>query len=130
MELAALANVLPRSLSETHERILRRWNGLNLDIIRFFRAGKSIKRLPGLVDCQIPPLAEMPGVIVFANDPSGFQYGETAAGEILSFDHDGGEIGSIASSMEEFFCDLLFGARAAEFAGRDWYDALAAAGII
>ncbi len=129
-DFAALVVALPRRLSATHEAILRRGNGLNLDIIRIFRAGANVKRLPGLLDHQPPPLAEMSGVIVFANDPSGFEYAEASTGEILSRDHDGGEVKEIASSMEEFFDVLLFGARAAGFAGQDWYDELAAAGII
>jgi|GEM_PF-4871001 hypothetical protein len=130
IEIAALAHVLPRSLGKTHEAILRRWNGLNVDIIRVFRAGPSIKKLPGLADHQHPPLSGMPGVIIFANDPSGFQYGEAGTGEILCFDHDGGEVKKLSSSMEEFFDELIFGASAAEFAGQDWHDELAAAGII
>lgn len=58
--------------------------------------------------------------IDFANDPSGFIYGEDVAGNIVSFDSSCGELEIIASGMDDFFCRLVFGKDAEMFAGKEW----------
>jgi len=128
-ELAKVAGDLRRPLSEGHANILRRWNGINLDVLRVHGASPSPGEIQGLAEVQSGPLADVHGTVVFGDDSSGFVYGETESGEVMSLDLASGQIKKIAASIDDFFVRLVFGKDAAEFAGECWLDELKGAGI-
>jgi hypothetical protein len=68
--------------------------------------------------------------LVLGSDPSGFLYLEDPGGQIGSFDTKGGGYVVRASGLGDFISRLVFGAGAAEFAGPDWADELARAGLL
>ena len=120
IELVRVVKTIGRPLSEPHARILKRWNGINLDIIRIYGATSTDEETRSLADAQITGMALLPGTIAFGDDPSGFIYGEDVAGSIVSFDSSCGELEIIASDMDDFFCRLVFGKDAEMFAGKEW----------
>lgn len=128
--LDALSKVLPRSLSKTHLSLLKRWNGVNLDVVRIYGATSTPNELRGLADVQNEPFSQIPGAIVFGDDPSGFVYAESLDGKIMSLDLSSGEIETIANNMNDFFSSFVFGPKAAEFAGDAWLSKLKKVGLI
>lgn len=129
-ELMELSNKLPRTLSEAQLSLLKRWNGLNLDVVRVYGASPTDGELRGLSEVQSGPLSEISGNVIFADDPSGFVYAETSTGEIISFDSSFGEVKTIAASLDDFFDRLVFGKDADQFAGKDWLSDLRDAGLV
>lgn len=129
-ELAELAKKLPRVLSESHLSLLKRWNGINLDVLRLYGASPAIGELRALSEAQSGLLVSLPGAIVFGDDPSGFVYAETLTGEIVSFDSSYGDLRAVASSLDDFIERLVFGKDADKFAGDDWRDDLRGAGLV
>jgi hypothetical protein len=121
---------LVRRLSERHKCILRKWNGFNLDVVRFYGCNVTHKEIKRLSSCQIGPLAEMEGVIVVGDDPAGFVYGEHENGKVLVEDTSSGEVKEVAKSLDDFFERLVFGVDAANFGGVDWANELRDAGVI
>lgn len=119
-ELTELSRVLSRQLSTRHLTLLKRWNGINLDIVRLYGATPTSGELRALSETQTGPLAEVPGSIVIGDDPSGFVYAEALTGEIISFDSSFGDVKTIASDLDDFFSRLVFGIDAAQFAGDEW----------
>jgi hypothetical protein len=103
--------------SEAYRQFLLRWNGINLDVIRLYGAGKVDSRLHRLVKEQIP---ELPHMVVIGSDPAGFIYAENSNGAIYSLDHDGGELKCVAQGFESFIVDYVFGKNSAEFGGEEW----------
>jgi hypothetical protein len=93
---------------------LRNFNGVNLDVIRFYTCDHLERSEYGLK---------------FADDPAGFIYHLTDIGEVLCEDHDGGETKRVALSMQDFIHSYLFGSRSIEFAGEEWHLELIDAGI-
>ncbi len=75
-------------------------------------------------------MSEIPGVIVFADDPAGFSYGEAPNGNVLVYDSDGQTVKTLAADMDDFFSRLVFGVDAKDFAGADWFAELKAARIV
>ena len=126
--LRRLESQLPRALSMQHRALLSTWNGLNLDVIRIFGVEPVADRIPELIENQTL-VPEGSGNIAFGSDPSGFLYFEDAAGSVLSFDHDGGEVKLVASCIDEFIDDIVFGPRADSFMGEDWLIELRGAGL-
>ncbi|WP_146518990.1 hypothetical protein [Stieleria varia] len=93
-------------------KLLRRWNGLDLDVIRIHAVGDSVDSLPTVADsCH--------GTVI-ASDPSGFRYVQLPDGSISSLDHDGGTLVSVAIDFDDFIGNYIFGNRAAEFCGDEW----------
>lgn len=129
-ELAILNSSLPRRLSDSHATLLRRWNGLNLDSIRLYGATPTPGELRGLVESQFEELTELDGAIAFGNDPTGFIYCESESGEIVSVDSQTGKVSHQADTLDAFFGQLVFGPRAAEFAGESWLNEIKAAGLL
>lgn len=129
-QLTSISGVLPRPLSESHERLLKRWDGLNLDVLRLYGASPHPGELRGLAEAQIGPLVAVPGTVVFGDDPAGFVYGETKSGEVMSFDSASGQMKKVAESIDDFFERLVFGKDAADFAGADWLYELKSAGLV
>jgi len=121
---------LVRSLSEMHKSILRKWNGFNLDVVRFYGCDATHEELKRLSNCQTGPLVELDGVIVIGDDPAGFVYGEQANGKILMEDTSSGEVIEVAEDLDDFFERFVFGVDAANFGGADWADELRDANLI
>lgn len=128
-ELSELSKHLPRPLSNTHLSILKRWNGLNLEILRIYGASPIPGELRGLSETQFPQLANLPDTIVFGDDPSGFIFAEAKGGEVISYDVSSDEMEIIATSLDDFFTRLVFGKDAAKFAGDKWLSELRRAGL-
>lgn len=128
-ELRELSVKLPRALSERHEELLRRWNGLNLDVIRLYGASPTAGELRGLLESQRYGNAAQ-GAIVFGDDPSGFVYIENKDGQIAALDSSLGTQRLIASSLDDFFGRLVFGSDAQHFAGKAWLEELKSRGIV
>jgi hypothetical protein len=89
-------------------------NGLDLDVVRLHGIGTQ-----GFV-LERAEFPDWPDAVGFASDPAGFQYFLDPTGKVLCCDHDGGEIGQIANSVDDFIRGYVFGPRASEFAGEDW----------
>jgi hypothetical protein len=98
------------------ERVLRRWDGIDLDVIRIHDVMRIMQN-------------EAEGYCLFGSDPSGFLYLEASDGSVVSFDTDGGGVTALAASFDEFIDDVVFGNRGAEFAGEEWLSELAAVGL-
>lgn len=129
--MARFDRQLPRPMSRAHRAILSVWNGIDLDVIRILGVPPTEKGIRPITDCQglIPAEPRYAGAIAFASDPSGYVYFELPDGSVHSWDHDGGDTEQIASSIDEFICHIVFGARGAEFAGEKWLHALQACGL-
>jgi hypothetical protein len=104
-------------LSPSLQRVLRRWDGIDLDVIRVHDISRIMENEGG-------------GDCLFGSDPSGFLYMEAPDGSIVSIDTDGDGMTVVASSFDEFIDDLVFGARGAEFSGDEWLEELIAAGLV
>ncbi|MEI2724044.1 MAG: SMI1/KNR4 family protein [Verrucomicrobiota bacterium] len=128
--VATLEQRLPRRLSEFHRQLLLTWNGLDLDVVRFFGASPVRDDGTSLLDAQSLVPAGHPDWVALASDPAGFLYVEDEHGVIWSIDHDGGEVARAASSLDEFICSYIFGTRAAEFGGDSWRDDLVTYGVL
>lgn len=113
-------------LSESHKTLLRRWNGIDLEVLRLFGCG------PAATQRRLSD-ATMTGVdaaVVIGDDPFGFVYFGASDGRIILLDTDGGAVEEVAADLDDFICRLVFGADAASFAGDDWFHELRVAGII
>lgn len=121
---------LPRPLSNKHVALLKKWNGINLDVIRLYGCGNVHEELKSLSSCQTGVLSELEGNVVFGDDPAGFMYAEKDDGTILSVQTSSGEIKEIAQNMDDFFERLIFGKDARKFAGKDWEEELVDAKIL
>ena len=122
--------LLPRSLSSSHISLLKKWNGMNLDVIRLYGCGNVHEELKRLSSCQTGALVELEGNIVFGDDPSGFMFAEKSDGKILSVQTSVGEIKEVAENLDDFFERLIFGKDAKEFGGEDWVEELVDAGLL
>lgn len=127
-ELSILSKDLPRFLSESHLSILKKWNGINLDMVRLYGASPS-QELRGLSETQYGPLLYFPDAIIFGDDPSGFVYAERSDGKIFALDSSSGGIEIVATSLDDFFTRLVFGEDADQFAGDEWLSEVKRAGL-
>jgi hypothetical protein len=130
--LASVEPALPRPLSESHRAILSVWNGIDLDVIRILGIPPVERGILPITKWQgfVPDGPEFSNAIAFACDPAGFLYVELPDGSVHSSDHDGGGAKRIASSIDEFIEDVIFGKRATEFAGDEWLQELRALGLV
>jgi hypothetical protein len=129
-EIKAEEVFLSRPLSAPHAALLKKWNGLNLDMIRIYGVGAVRSRIRRLKDNQLDSVARMPGFIAFGSDPSGFVYAEGKNLEVYCFDTDGGDRPEpIASNIEDFFGRYVFGPDSDKFIDTDWKEGLRQAGI-
>lgn len=129
-ELATDASTLGRELSESHTALLRRWNGLNLDVIRLYGCGSCPARTGQLVRMQLGPGTIANGSVAFGSDPAGFVYVETVKGQIQQLDSDGGAISALAEGLDDFLCRVVFGKDAAAWGGDEWFQELRDAGLV
>jgi SMI1/KNR4 family protein SUKH-1 len=129
-QLAALERSFHRPLSEQHRQLLLMWDGLNLDVVRFFSASASRSGITSLLDAQALIPSAHPSWIAVASDPAGFLYAEDENGSVWSIDHDGGGQTRVAACLDEFIGGYVFGERAAEFGGESWRDDLVTHGLL
>ena len=113
------------NLSNSYRSFLQHWNGLNLDIIRFFGVGKVIQGITKLSENQ-DIFDSNNNFIFIASDPAGFIYAENREGHIYNFDHDGGEIKMLCKNFDDFVIDYLFGKNSNEFMGDEWQEKVTA----
>jgi len=126
--------LLPRPLSHVVRRLLARWNGLNLDVVRLYGCGSvvnGIKRLsPHQLRLAPDELRNLDKPMVIGSDPSGFVYVEDTRGPVWSLDTDGGELTRLGDNLDDFLGRVVFGEDAEAFAGGDWVRTLRDAGLI
>jgi hypothetical protein len=119
---------LGRPLSAQHARLLSSWNGLDLDVIRLFGAAPAPN---GILPLSKTSIAHAPsGWLAFGSDPAGYVYFEDPSGAIHSFDHDGGHWTRVAPNLDAFITELVFGPKAALFAGEEWLATLRQCGVV
>jgi hypothetical protein len=121
---------LRRSLSLQHRDLLSNWNGLALEVIRFFGCGSSAKEIGRLGDLQLNLEWSETDYLVIGSDASGFVYIEASTGEIYSLDTEGMCLKLLARDLDDFVGRVVFGSDAAQFAGDDWLQELRNAGLI
>lgn len=130
VQISELESTLPRELSESHRRLLLTWNGLDLDVVRFFAAPPASEGITPLPDAQTLIPSKHLRWIAVASDRAGFVYAEDEHGSISSIDHDGGSETQVAPCLDEFITRYVFGDRAYEFGGTSWRDELASCGVL
>jgi hypothetical protein len=120
-------------LSEDLKSLLRKWNGLHLDIINFFGFGDPLEgSINSMEENQLKNyhVYNYKDFLAFADDPAAYLYLQSPSGEIYTFDLKNSYMDRVSSSLEDFICNYVFGKRAAEFAGDEWFDEVKAAGLI
>ncbi|MAR92155.1 MAG: hypothetical protein CML06_14920 [Pseudomonadales bacterium] len=121
---------LPRRLSDQHKALLRRWNGMNMDVMRLYGCANVHPELRQLSDAQTDMFTGVCNYIVFGDDPSGFMYAEGDDGVIYSVQVSTGNVKELASSLDDFFERLVFGKDAKDFGGTDWEEELRDVGLL
>lgn len=113
--IAAFCNENNITLNMQHHDLLCHFGGSNLDVIRIL---------------GLDNITEHDGYIAFANDYCGFIYQYNASGQVYLQDTDGGEISLIASSIDDFFNNVLFGLDTAKVYDAEWQAALREHGML
>lgn len=113
-----------------HIALLRKWNGITLDIIRLFGCGKNSGEVGRLSSMQIDANLGLSDAIVIGSDAAGFIYVQAEEGRIFSFDTDGRTCGAIAKSLDDMIDRVVFGPDAASFGGDRWLAELHRVGIM
>ena len=131
-ELNETEKNISRSLPQEIKLILNKWNGLHLDIINFFGCGNTEGSINNIEENQLENYGYENdlGLLSFADDPSGYLYLIDEAGQIYSFDLKLNKLDSMANSLDEFICEIVFGPRAKDFAGEEWMNDLVKSGLI
>ena len=129
-ELQAEESLLGRRFCEDHALLLKAWNGIALEVVRFFGCGVLARDVGRLLDLQLKAVDIAAGAIVIGSDASGFVYFQLCDGRVFTMDTDGGEIEESASNLDDFVERLVLGPDAALFAGQDWLDQLRTASIV
>ena len=119
-----------RAFSAVHRQLLSRWNGIGLEVVRFFGCGSNVGEVGRLADFQIDFEFGVEGAIVIGSDASGFAYLEGGDGRIYSFDTDGGTVKELAVDLNDFVDRVLFGPDAADFAGEAWLEEVRENGLV
>ena len=120
-EIADEEFLLGRRISSQHRQLLERWNGIGLEVIRFFGCGNTTGEVGRLSDFQVDFDFAIEGAIIIASDAAGFAYLEAKDGPVYSFDTDGGDVKELANNIDDFVDRVIFGLDAAQFAGEDWF---------
>lgn len=121
---------LVRPVSGQHRSILSRWNGIDLEVIRFFACGSGDNRLGRISDNQKLIEDVISKALVFGSDPSGFIYLEAEDGSVFTLDTDGGAVERVAMDIDELVSHHVFGAGGQAFAGDSWIEELKEAGLL
>ena len=119
-DIDAEAMTLGCAMSSALRAVLRRWNGLDFEVLRIHSVAGAPRRFRRMSAWQ-PTLDELPaGTYAFGSDPAGFAYLEAPDGRIYGWDHDGGEIELLAPTFDCFICEHVFGSKSESFLGPDW----------
>jgi hypothetical protein len=121
---------LGRSFCPDHAAVLRRWNGIALEVIRLFGCGEAHREIGRMSELQITRDFGVDGAIAVGSDASGFVYLQSRDGRVFEFDTDGGKLEKLADSLDDFIDRLVFGADAATFGGDDWLQELREVGLV
>lgn len=130
IEISQEESQLPRKLSDQHRALLRRWNGMNMDVMRLYGCMNVHPELRRLSDAQTDMFSGVSNYIVFGDDPSGFMYAEDDSGTVYSVQVSTGDVKFLARDLNDFFERLVFGKDAKEFGGKDWEEELMNAGLL
>ena len=125
--IAAEEAAVGRNFSFPYRDLLLRWNGINLEILRVFGCGATVKSQ--VRKMQIPSL-RLKGLICIGSDPAGFLFCEDEHGAIFCYDTDGGRISDLAKDLDDFIDRLVFGPDAQLFAGAEWAQAIRNEGLL
>jgi len=107
--------------SHAFRLLLKKWNGINLDVIRIYGVGNVSAGISPIHMNQVLLNPEFPsGSYVIGSDPAGFIYVETPDGKIYTLDHDGGDVEQVAESFDDLFVNVIFGPKAENHFGTDW----------
>ena len=128
-EITEEEELIGRPLSAQHTGLLEEWNGIGLEVLRLFGCGTDTGEIGRLVDCFAIDSIDR-GVIVIGSDSSGFAYLEDRTGAIYSLETSEQRLNFLASDLESFICEVVFGSRAERFAGKDWKDELREFGLL
>src|SRR5439155_2607266 len=93
---------LGRALCPDHRLLLQHWNGIALEVIRFFGCGDAAGEIGRLAEFQINADIGEVGSIVVASDASGFVYLQANDERVFSLDTDGGNCRRLADSLDDF----------------------------
>lgn len=129
-ELASEQELLGISLCSEHITLLRRWNGIGLDVLRLFGCGVHSSKVGRLSDLQVPSIQGRRGGLVIGTDPAGFVYSQEASGSIWQLDTDSGARKQVAPSMDDWLGRVVFGEGASEFGGLEWVEELRKAHLL
>lgn len=122
--------LLGRVICPDHGAILRRWNGIVLDVIRLFGCGDDTGEVRRLSAMQLNGEFDAGKGLVVGSDAAGFVYFQRENCEVFSLDTDGGSFKKIADNLDELFEYFVFGPGAASFAGEEWLSELREFGIV
>jgi hypothetical protein len=128
-----------RPFTFQHKEFLKIWNGANLDLIKFYGCGNAHKEISKISEWQMEVYDDNPSeafpdlpykdLLVIGDTPFGEVIIEDKKGSIYMLNFDGLLFEKVASSLEEFICDYVFGKRAEEFGGEEWLQELKDAGL-
>ncbi len=76
-----------------------------------------------------PEQIKLNGLILFASDYSGFQFGYDTKGKVSQIDSDGGETKIVSESIDDFINNCLLGAEGETIFGSDWLNQLEEYGL-
>lgn len=151
-EIAAEEQLVGRKFCPDHVALLKSWNGIGLEVIRFFGCGKDAAERGRLGDFTLEQ-DDPDQMIIIGSDPAGVVYLQAKDGGIWMFDAEGavgenedseasdledledddsdleGETELVAHSLDEFLENLVFGPEADQFIDEDWKADLQAAGV-
>jgi len=120
-QINAEEHLLGMPIAAEYRQLLASWNGIDLDVLRFYGCGQTHPGMGRLFERQIRDRSgSAEGGLVIGSDPAGFVYIQNLDGRILTLDTDGGEIRLSAENLADFLGRLVFGKDAAEFGGPDW----------
>jgi len=129
-EIRVEESLLGKTLSSEHKELLCRWNGVGLEVVRFFGCGEGTNEVGRLSELQVDLGPAAPGALVVGADASGYVYAQDSGGAVHSMDTDGGTVKRLADDLDDFVGRVVFGRDAASFAGDEWLQELKAAGIV
>ena len=129
-QIAGEQRHLALPLCDEHLQLLRRWNGLDLEVVRIYGCGDACPERLRLRHCQLVHSQFDSPMNAVGSDPSGFVYFQDASCAIWQLDTDGGGVQKVASDLTDFLCRVVFGRDGADFGGNDWLSELRDVGIV
>ena len=109
--------------SSSYILFLKKWNGIDIDVIRFFGVSSN-ENIPEIKFDQEHSL------LIIASDPAGFLYGMDNEGKIYSLDTESNTKKLIAPSFDDFILQFVFSSTSQDFLGIDWCLQLKEIGIV